>query len=97
MGNRMTMNTCGTCKHHQTDNDEHLPLAISDWDEDTYQKVLRKGYGICGRIKHEENTTACKKFDGQAGVVDGSDYFAAVICRDDFGCVLHEPKIDKAQ
>jgi hypothetical protein len=45
---------------------------------------------MCVRIAHQHS----REHPGNASVVvvDGSDYFAAVLCTKDFGCVLHERK-----
>lgn len=71
------MRNCGNCRH---------------WEEYGSSK-----YGACGRLKHhaerhgELDNGRTDGPDDAAVLIDGSDYFAALRCRSDFGCVLHEP------
>lgn len=45
--------------------------------------------GTCGRI-HVEWDPEHGLYNDKASVEDGSFYHAALLCRSDFGCVLHE-------
>lgn len=80
------MNTCGNCRRWRPD----------DKDADT-----EDGYGVCGRIKMRKETIhytgsqgdyTHTRDDEPAVTQDGSDYWSAVLCRKDFGCVLWESK-----
>lgn len=59
---------------------------------DFYQYPSRQGgYGNCLRIdllwdEHDD------EIDDIAVVVDHDQYHAELLCKPDFGCVLHEPK-----
>lgn len=44
-------------------------------------------YGECGRVKLGDYSTT-----DTAYVKDGSGWWAAIICKEDFGCVLFEGK-----
>ncbi len=84
------MNTCGTCKHYCAEIEGGVYGRT--FNEETHLYEARPGYGQCGRIINGEPD------EGElATLTDGSGYFAAIICTKDFGCILHEPKIDKAQ
>jgi hypothetical protein len=64
-------------------------------DEHNYEKteyhlcdlVKHMGRGVHGYVHVHENEPM-----PAAGVIDGSDYYAAFIVADDFGCVKFEPK-----
>jgi hypothetical protein len=82
----MTMNDklCGNCKHWSQDSDDIDPP-----------------YGECKRIKmkgaiREVTVTGLAREvtleNEKACTVDGSDYFSAILCRSDFGCVLWEQR-----
>ena len=69
------MNKCGTCKYFKRPTiDEEYP---SRWDK----------YGTCGLLRLPEYE---EKLDSAAYVVDGSDYHAALLATEDFGCTLWE-------
>jgi len=80
------MNKCGTCIWW-TPPDKSQKGWEDGWDE----------VGCCELItgpQDREELEPRGKFlnDWRAAVVDGSDYFAALRCRDTFGCVLLEGK-----
>lgn len=69
---------CGTCKHFKED-----PPAKSR---------VTEGFGHCGRIRQYDSYDEAETSKEPAITEDGSDYYSALLCREDFGCVLHEPK-----
>jgi hypothetical protein len=74
------MKTCGTCKHFSPD----LPTK---WCGEA------KGFGTCMKITTLDSHRCCGEVvapEAKAFTVDGSDYFSAILCREDFGCTLHE-------
>ncbi len=83
------MPRCGTCKHFKPDIDERA-RNVTKWDEDGYKRIPVEGYGQCGRVPHAKREDV--PLTDAATVADGSGYYAALICRQDFGCVLHESK-----
>jgi hypothetical protein len=84
---------CETCRH--------WTQVEEDWQ---YDKLVM---GKCGAIRQREDiiepARRLEDWDAmeaeenrllsleKAIAVDGSGYYAAVRCRGDFGCVLHEP------
>lgn len=72
------MNTCGSCKHWcNLVGEEHLGT-----DNHVYGP---HGFGVCQRIKMDERKD-------NVVVKDASGYYAAIHCKADFGCILHEQK-----
>ncbi len=53
------------------------------WDKPNQYQV----HGTCARIRH---LNAEDIGDDSSAVEDGSGYYAALRCREDFGCTLHE-------
>jgi len=52
-------------------------------------EYLGSGFHLCERIKHIARGDPCSDL---ASVEDGSDYFAALRVKEDFGCVYFEEK-----
>ncbi len=80
------MKTCGTCKHFST-NPEGVETShkVGDFHKNRYSAPLN--YGVCMRhVQQQINGTQMAVPD------DSSGYFAKLICRQDFGCMLHEDK-----
>jgi hypothetical protein len=88
--------TCGTCRHWgirvgsdiETDVDYRTCRAVKHVD--------RSLLGDPDPEWDEEDDIAEKKKlreEHRAVVVDGSDYYAALKPKQDFGCVLHEPEV----
>jgi hypothetical protein len=75
------MNTCGTCRFWGL-----LPSGASYHDEPSH------GFKTCGAVEHESAWDGEKLDRIKAHVEDGSDYWAALRCKKDFGCVLWEKK-----
>ena len=85
------MRTCGSCKH---------------WDTKDHDALKEMDVGVCGRVPHMERNPwpedglayiddpgePPRYGDEPAHVVDGSDYFAALRTKENFGCVLWEAK-----
>lgn len=82
----MSIKTCGNCRYYKPDKDS-----------------TNGGFGACGRIKTwsqydrmdrvrmmDEDTGEERYADEKAATADGSGYYSALLCRTDFGCVLHE-------
>ncbi len=66
---------CGTCKHFKT--------------ESSHQGNQPEGYGSCSRLKQAERHGPQPENE-IALTEDGSDYYSALLCTKDFGCVLHD-------
>lgn len=91
------MSNCGTCKHWGDSKDVGEPYRKCTaviHDKSSYTGTF--GDEFLGdepiddweRTKREEILAIRKHC---AVVVDGSGYFAALKCREDFGCVLYAP------
>ena len=94
------MKTCGTCKHWK-------PIATEPYDLNEGSQYP-PGCGHCQAVEHPEGFETdggsnkayeelrkkknAHKTAAKAYVEDGSGYYAALICKTDFGCVLHEEK-----
>lgn len=92
------MQTCKTCKHWLIAKEDRADDLISPYDPVTYKREETEE-AIAAKWGH--NVRYCKhpklQFyqrpdkDGLA-VIDGSDYYAALLTGEDFGCILHEIK-----
>lgn len=71
------MERCGTCKHFKRDPPDKY-----------FNHRLGKDFGTCNRIGQFDSHESTPS-EEIAGTVDGSDYFSAILCTKDFGCVLH--------
>lgn len=79
----MAVNLCGTCKH---------------WGD---EKDMKERFRQCRGVVHDVDFVAdARRPDesqqqfldkNKAVTQDASAYMAALRCREDFGCVLHEP------
>lgn len=58
---------------------------VGDYDE------VETPYHKCDYVKHI-NESSHEPPTGDAGVIDGSGYYAAFVVKDDFGCIHFEPK-----
>jgi hypothetical protein len=94
------MKTCGSCKHwgkqdevesslkagfkkcYRIIHDEHSDT--DDYKDDVYDKDDPYDAQFIARMNATRKELAVVK--------DGSGYYAALKCREDFGCVLHEEK-----
>lgn len=74
-----TNQRCGTCKHFGD------VLTYTDDDEEE----IESDYHVCNRVQHMNKCHLASSHDS-AGVMDGSDYHAALIVAEDFGCTLWE-------
>lgn len=99
------MNRCGNCKFWgrliKSRRGNPLPDQVGEWRQ--CGRFIHDDNGYCkpeAEIRLEEDWDA--NWDQRqlkhpvrmelAVVQDGSGYFAALKCREDFGCVLFEPK-----
>lgn len=87
------MNLCGTCKFWGCNDDvgerfRQCMRVKHDECRDTCNEEDPEDYRVDDpeRFERHQKTLAEK-----AVTVDGSGYFAALRCREDFGCVYHEP------
>ncbi len=80
-----TMNTCATCKHFIVPKDQYSRLES--------KAALPH---VCGKIRaaveSDEDGSLPSAQTDKAYTEDGSGYYAAIRVREDFGCVLWEPK-----
>ena len=76
------MNRCKDCKHLG----EEIVLSWRAPPED------RTGYHKCLYLKHAGQDGDLYQHTANAAVIDGSGYFAALVVKDDFGCVNFQPK-----
>lgn len=89
------MNKCGTCKHWGREpniDPEFRECQVIHLGED---ENSWKGGPDAEEIEDEPELAARRiKFrsENKAFTLDGSNFQAALRCREDFGCVLHEPK-----
>jgi hypothetical protein len=98
------VNLCGTCKHWGNVSDaeemfrscqavKHSPGRDIDNDRIDYILIDDDGpqsdYEIAAVKEWHSNR------EKKAHACDGSDYNAALRCREDFGCILHEPKAEE--
>jgi hypothetical protein len=51
------------------------------------------GFGACGRMRAGMYDPDAEIVGELAVVIEGSGLFAALKCKGDFGCVLHEPVV----
>lgn len=96
------MNTCKTCQHWVTPKDNENPYRykdlISPYDpvtheqERTEEEIASKwGYNV--RFCEHPKLKSCQRPDQKGfAVVDGSEYYVALVTGEDFGCILHEVK-----
>lgn len=90
------MRTCKDCKHWKKgeDYDEGdkvaRPYHPVTFDPQTEEKTVET-YGYAVRYCEHPKILFYERpeIDG-AAVVDGSDYFAALLTAESFGCILHE-------
>ena len=102
----MTLGYCADCRHWRAyaDMEQEEPgfgLLAPEDDEDAELQEGEKAeakrvrqVGACMRVEHVERVALDKKPVGEerrAFVEDGSDYFARLRTRADFGCVLFAP------
>jgi len=96
------MNRCATCKHFITGEQpvdfrmRSTFIEHGDVNNEAIRNehVAKPGWGQCGRIK-PDNTSEEQDLSGEKAVaVDGDQYYAGLLCKPDFGCVLHEGHID---
>jgi hypothetical protein len=96
----MTMPTCGTCKHWGNTKDEQYRFRrclrvfscteVRGPDDEeranrTDEEIEKWGAWGADEIR--------KLRSEKAYTVDGSGYYNALKCREDFGCVLHEARV----
>lgn len=88
-------NLCGTCRFWGDADDIQK--------ERQYRQCMEMFFddgGSTGDLSHEPDINRYPAWHAEwaearshkAVVVDGSGYFAALRCREDFGCVLHQEK-----
>jgi hypothetical protein len=80
-GDGMTYPTCGTCRH---------------WGEVEGKAEAHRVYRRCMSTLHiddagEVRDSSVKALNGRY-VTDSSGWFAALKCREDFGCMAHEAR-----
>ena len=75
---------CGTCKHFGD------ALTFTEYVEDDHDEFeVDTKFHTCNRVQHTYKCHLTSMHDS-AGVMDGSDYHAALIVAEDFGCTLWE-------
>lgn len=101
------MNTCGTCKFWGSDDPRHND-EIPEGEYRTCNAVIHDKLGATDSNRDGVDTYVADYYDKHefaeakaeiaavrkhlAVVKDGSGYYAALKTKDDFGCVLHQPK-----
>lgn len=88
------MQTCKTCKHWKAIGDSNFRAdqradeVCRPFDPDTYEP-MELGYEV-----RECKSPFLRWFEtpgpSEAALVDGSEYYAALLTGEDFGCVNHE-------
>ena len=73
----MVMSNCSSCCHWSKSN---MPPGQGSYPDNV---------GICLKISSCHTSPDEAK---PAYTLDAEDYFSAFICRDDFGCTLHDPE-----
>jgi hypothetical protein len=91
------MNNCSTCRHWDRSEDVRCQSLIHPDHPDTYkalteQEIVKFHGHLLGQCKHPKLLFFNYPEKGAAAVVDGSQYMAALITSEAFGCVLYEPK-----
>lgn len=90
------MNTCKTCKWWQLGEDDRYGRVLFPEDPETYEQELdeEKNAARWGhrarRCRHPRLLFYQRPDRDAAAVCDGSQYKAALLTGEDFGCVLHE-------
>ena len=79
------MNRCKDCKHFEEDGKESACNRIIGPQDRGYEKIYRQRYS-------DDDENVINEYDDLAVCVDGSDYFAKLLVKPDFGCVLWEEK-----
>ena len=100
------MKTCGTCRYWGKARPDHrncmeqttgklrvCQAIIHDSDDatgnyDEYSTPIEERNWLSEEVRQE---LIHIRDSVKAVVVDGSNYYAALKCREDFGCILHEP------
>jgi len=97
-----TMNRCNTCKYwvERKDNNSFRgediisPRDPETWDQEEGEEAIAAKWGhnvrFCGHPKLEFSQRP--ESDGMA-VIDGSEFWAALLTGEDFGCILWEGDI----
>jgi len=85
--------TCATCKHWRK-----MPENKAEWE--AFRSVPGENW-LSGAVRWRPDGGVCQKADFDylendelMFVQDGSGYFACLVTKAEFGCVLHEKKID---
>jgi hypothetical protein len=89
------MKTCGTCKHWENGPEDYRECLAVIHDRQGMTTDDNDAFESYDWLDEEERAEirAIRKY--AAVVVDGSGYFAALKCRADFGCTLHQEKEDE--
>lgn len=74
----MSVGRCGDCRHWRRGRDGRDFAVPDEW-------------GTCGLVEMRRPGPDGFGVGAQALAEDGSGYFAALLSREAFGCVLHEP------
>lgn len=86
------MNTCKTCQHWQDPNsdDFYARSLCKPLDPENNYKPMERGFSckVCA-LPTQTFAEAPVERNG-FGLVDGSEYYAALVTAEDFGCVRHE-------
>lgn len=93
----MTNITCATCRHWVEQDDRYEVVRLgrnpeSGWAMCETEEDSTKVFGY--RVRHCTNPKIVfyqRPDENGAAVVDGSQYQAALLTAERFGCVLHEP------
>jgi hypothetical protein len=74
------------CKDCKFLGEPYVHMRWSQGDEPD----IETPYHVCNFVKHINEGHDVPT--GDVGVIDGSGYYAALVVRDDFGCIHFEPK-----
>ena len=83
------MNKCGTCRFFGSEERDY-----SEWDSERDEPNQSPMYRVCGLLEHLNKApgTIHKEWP-KAGVTDGSGYYAALVVREEFGCVEWQARL----
>ena len=77
------MNHCKDCKHFDAKKDE-CDRIMGPQDR-SYENIYRQRYS-------DDGESVIDEYNDLAVCIDGSDYYAKLVVKPDFGCVLWEEK-----
>lgn len=87
------MNTCKTCQHWQKPTNYRAESLCEPLDPDTNEPMAR-GFEIRECVHPAKTFHESPVERDGFGITDASNYFAALVTAEDFGCIRHEPDQD---